>query len=61
MIEQAKPRIGYIDLVKGWVIFLVIWVHADHPVWVTANFVNSFLYPAYFLRNMNLASSLKNR
>ena len=34
---QAKQRIDFIDLVKGWVIFLVIWVHTDHPSWVTAD------------------------
>jgi len=42
---QAKQRIDFIDLVKGWVIFLVIWVHTDHPSWVTVDFVNS----AFFL------------
>ena len=42
---QAKQRIDFIDLVKGWVIFLVIWVHTDHPSWVIADFVNS----AFFL------------
>lgn len=44
MMEQAKHRIGYIDLVKGWVIFLVIWVHTDSPSWVTSNFVNAFFF-----------------
>lgn len=43
-MEQTKRRIGYIDLVKGWVIFLVIWVHVDHPGWVTPGFVNAFFF-----------------
>lgn len=47
-----KQRIDFIDLVKGWVIFLVIWVHTDHPTWVTANFVNStfFLLSGMFFK-----------
>lgn len=44
-MTAVKQRIDFIDLVKGWVIFLVIWVHTDHPAWVTPNFVNS----AFFL------------
>lgn len=62
-MEQTKHRISYIDLVKGWVIFLVIWVHTDSPSWVTASFVNAFFFfvSGLFLKNMNLASFLKNR
>lgn len=43
MVEE-KQRIDFIDFVKGWVIFLVVWVHTSHPSWVTANFVNSFFF-----------------
>ena len=43
-MNNLKQRIDYIDFVKGWVIFLVIWVHTDNPYWVTANFVNSFFF-----------------
>lgn len=43
-MKQERHRISYIDLVKGWVIFLVIWVHTDSPSWVTASFVNAFFF-----------------
>lgn len=40
----AKQRIDFLDLARGWVIFLVVWVHTDHPFWVTAYFVNAFFF-----------------
>lgn len=43
-MNSLKQRIDYIDFVKGWGIFLVIWVHTDYPFWVTPNFVNSFFF-----------------
>lgn len=41
---SVKRRIDFLDLARGWVIFLVVWVHADHPFWVTPNFVNAFFF-----------------
>lgn len=43
-MNSLKQRIDYIDFVKGWVIFLVIWIHIDHPSWITVDFVNSFFF-----------------
>lgn len=37
-------RVDYIDIIKGGVIFLVVWVHTSHPNWVTPLLVNSIFF-----------------
>lgn len=41
---SSNHKIDYINLAKGIVIFLVIWVHAPCPNWLTADLVNCFFF-----------------
>jgi len=42
--KYAKPRIDYIDLIKGITIIGVVWVHTNCPEWLTAILVNSIFF-----------------
>lgn len=39
-----NKRVDYIDVIKGFVIFLVIWVHTACPNWLTPLLVNSIFF-----------------
>lgn len=39
-----NKRVDYIDIIKGVVIFLVVWVHTSHPNWVSPLLVNSIFF-----------------
>lgn len=41
---MMNKRIDYIDVIKGVVIFCVVWVHTSYPKWLTALLVNSIFF-----------------
>lgn len=55
-----NKRVDYIDIIKGSVIFLVVWVHTSHPNWVRPLLVNSifFFLSGIFFKRMPFKSFL---
>lgn len=53
-----NKRVDYIDIIKGIVIFGVIWVHTDHPSWLGPLLVNSifFFLSGIFFKRMPFKS-----